>query len=46
MNTTATITKLFYEEHLRPTDIASKLKVAKSYITKVIQKDDRYFKEK
>lgn len=46
MDTITKITKLFYEEHLRPTDIANKLKVAKSYITKVIQKDDRYFKEK
>ena len=37
---------LFYEEHKRPTDIAKELKVSKPYITKVIQKDERYIKEK
>ena len=37
---------LFYEKHLRPSDIAKQLKVAKSYITKVIQKDSRYIEEK
>ena len=36
------IIDLFYEKHLRPSDIAKQLKVAKSYITKVIQKDSRY----
>lgn len=46
MDNITAITKLFYEEHQRPTDIANKLKVGKSYVTKVIQKDDRYFKEK
>ena len=36
------IIDLFYEKHLRPSDIAKQLKVAKSYITKVIQKDSIY----
>lgn len=40
------IIMLFYEEHKRPTDIAKELKVSKPYITKVIQKDERYIKEK
>ena len=40
------ITRLFYEEHLRPTDIAKQISVGKSYITKIIQKDERYIKEK
>ena len=40
------IIELFYEKHLRPSDIAEQLKVAKSYITKVIQKDSRYIEEK
>ena len=40
------ITKLFYNEHLRPTDIAKQIGVGKSYITKIIQKDERYIEEK
>ncbi len=40
------ITQLFYAEHLRPTDIAKQIGVGKSYITKIIQKDERYIKEK
>ncbi|MDO5556386.1 MAG: hypothetical protein Q4G09_07305 [Clostridia bacterium] len=40
------ITKLFYEQHLRPTDIAKQIGVGKSYITKIIQKDKRYIEEK
>lgn len=40
------IIDLFYEKHLRPSDIAKQLKVSKSYITKVIQKDSRYIEEK
>lgn len=40
------IIELFFEEHSRPTDIAKKLKVGKSYVTKVIQKDERYNSEK
>ena len=33
-------------KHLRQSDITGQLKVAKSYITKVIQKDSRYIDEK
>ena len=40
------ITRLFYDEHLRPTDIAKQIGVGKSYVTKIIQKDERYIKEK
>lgn len=40
------ITRLFYDEHLRPTDIAKQIGVCKSYITKIIQKDERYIEEK
>lgn len=40
------ITRLFYEKHLRPTDIAKQIGVSKSYVTKIIQKDERYIKEK
>ena len=40
------ITRLFYDEHLRPTDIAKQIGVGKSYITKIIQKDMRYIGEK
>lgn len=40
------IIDLFYEKHLKPSDIANELKVAKSYITKVIQKDSKYIEEK
>ena len=40
------IIRFFYEEHKRTTDIAEELKVSKPYITKIIQKDERYIKEK
>ena len=40
------ITRLFYDEHLRPTDIAEQIGVGKSYVTKIIQKDTRYIEEK
>lgn len=40
------ITRLFYDEHLRPTDISKQIGVGKSYITKIIQKDERYIEEK
>lgn len=40
------LTRLFYDEHLRPTDIAKQIGVSKSYVTKIIQKDERYIKEK
>ena len=42
----AEINRLFYEEHLRPTTIAKQIGVGKSYITKIIQKDERYIEEK
>ena len=40
------IIELFFEKHLRPVDISKKLKVKMPYITKIIQKDLRYNKEK
>ena len=40
------ITKLFYEEHLKGIEIAKQIGVNKSYVTKIIQKDERYIKEK
>ena len=40
------IVELFFEKHLKPTEIAKKLKIGMSYITKIIQKDSRYIREK
>jgi len=40
------IIELFYIEHKKPTEIAKELNVVNSYVTKIIQKDERYFKEK
>lgn len=40
------ITRLFYDEHLRGADIAKQIGVSKSYVTKIIQKDERYIEEK
>ena len=40
------IIELFYNEHLRPTDISNKLNVKKPYITRIIQTDSRYIGEK
>ena len=40
------IIDLFYEKHFKPTSIAIELNVGKSYITKIIQNDFRYFQEK
>lgn len=40
------INRLFYEKHWKPTDIAKQIEVNKSYVTKVIQKDERYVDEK
>ena len=40
------IIELFYNEHLRPTDIANKLDVKMPYITRIIQTDSRYIEEK
>ena len=46
METKDKIIELFYNEHLRPTDISNKLKVKMSYITRIIQTDSRYISEK
>lgn len=40
------IIELFFIKHLKPVDIAKKLKVGMPYITKIIQKDSRYIREK
>ncbi len=40
------IIELFFEKHLKPTEIAKKLKIGMPYITKIIQKDSRYIREK
>lgn len=46
INKITEITRLFYEEHFKPTDIAKQIGVSKSYVTKIIQKDKRYIEEK
>ncbi len=40
------IIELFFIKRLKPVDIAKKLKVGMPYITKIIQKDERYIEEK
>ena len=40
------IIELFFMKRLKPVDIAKKLKVGMPYITKIIQKDERYIEEK
>ena len=40
------IIELFYNQHLRPTDISKKLNVKMPYITRIIQTDSRYISEK
>lgn len=40
------ILNMFYDKHLLPSAIANDLNVSKAYITKVINKDSRYNKEK
>lgn len=40
------ITRLFYDEHKRPTDITEQVGVKSSYVTRIIQKDKRYVEEK
>ena len=40
------IIHLFYEKHKRTTDISKKLKISMPYVTKIIQKDNRYIEEK
>ena len=40
------IIELFYNQHLRPTDISNRLNVKMPYITRIIQTDSRYISEK
>lgn len=40
------IIDLFYNEHLKPIDIAIKLNVSNAYVSKIIKKDFRYDEEK
>ena len=40
------IIELFFIKRLKPVEIAKKLKVGMPYITKIIQKDERYIEEK
>lgn len=40
------ILKIYFEEKLRPIDIAKKFNVGKSRITRILQKDSRYIDEK
>lgn len=40
------IIHLFYNEHLKPVDIALQLDISNSYVTKIIKKDSRYHNEK
>lgn len=40
------ILKLYYEDELRPVDIAEKLNIPSYKITRIIQKDSRYKEEK
>ena len=40
------IIDLFYNEHLKSSDIALKLNVSNAYVSKVIKKDFRYHEEK
>ena len=37
---------LFYNEHLKPIDIALQLNISNAYISKIIKKDFRYYEEK
>ena len=40
------IVQLYYNEHLRPTDISKGLNIDNGYITKIIKQDERYQTEK
>lgn len=40
------IIDLFYNEHLKPVDIALELNVSNAYVSKIIRKDSRYHEEK
>lgn len=42
MNKKDEILKMYYEEHLKQKDIATKVKVTQSYISQVIKDDKRY----
>lgn len=46
INKSSEIIRLFYDLHKRPVDIAKQVGVVKSYITKIIKRDKRYFEEK
>ena len=37
---------LRFKQHMRPSDVAKEVGVEKSYVTKIIKKDKRYFKER
>ena len=37
---------MYYNEHLRPTDISKGLNIDNGYITKIIKQDERYQTEK
>ena len=40
------ILAMFYTEHLKGTEIATILNISEAYVTKIIQTDKKYFKEK
>lgn len=42
MNKKDEILKMYYEEHLKQKDIATKVKVTQSYVSQVIKGDKRY----
>ena len=46
MAETREIISRFYDLHEKPSIIAKELNIRPSYVTKVIQKDDRYIPEK
>lgn len=44
--TKETIINLFYNEHLKVTEISTQLDISSPYITKIIKQDARYMQEK
>lgn len=40
------IIQMYYNEHLRPTDISKALNIDNAYITRIIKQDERYQMEK
>lgn len=40
------IIQMYYNEHLRPTDISKALNIDNGYITRIIKQDERYELEK